>query len=739
MGVRPLFTSSAYIYIEKKWLEAALSIMKKYIIGIVLLLCLFIHNTITAQSVDVMQFGLKADFQRISVSLQGNIVTANGYQFSNADIGKVIAIKNARLYKAYSTAPLTLNAIITAVKNGKASIESPHESQAINVQNSEALMGTNNFDAIQKALDFCFAKGKKQLLLNYTGTAYVVPFFSDLCKSHGRNGGGNTSGFIVKGDIEIKGLGTTKTKIKTGAEDLVYIQPEEEFKFDLFYLDAVPNGRVESKTFRDFTILGADRASTAIRNRNVVCRTNYADFQVMNVLWERVDIDGKTGFDDGFTTSRGGRWNANGTVKDFCQYTIRNCNWSNYGLLSVFSQVPAQHTNAVNGAKKLLVENTVFDGGGIPTMRKYPNAASTIGQKLTINTPGFSFYNFNSYTSDNDRQPLITIEDAIETSIKKLVNNYENTKDIEIDITMKGTADYFDVYITDANNKETFLLQAGHSIGGSNLLHLVTGPISGDIFKAGNKVKLVWQKFQCRVTSITSPNTAIIEWKTAAIASISNATAIFNDNGRTAEGHAMYIHPNVSCRFKNFTIKNCLHLALHHYSGGGVLGKRLYFEMDGVKVLPTDLYVLENGKGYIAPLEFTMENNPPGQPIVITNSSFKLYQTTAFLKAKNCNILGGQCDGGSFENCTGGVDIWGSYPTTFFNCNFENLSVFRARGGEQLKVTSTNSSFIYLNVQNIALLNMIGGKIGHLQINPKIKANEKAIIKMKNVQVASRQ
>ncbi len=97
-------------------------------------------------------------------------------------------------------------------------------------------------------------------------------------------------------------MGTAKTKIKTGAEDLVYLKQEEEFKFDFFYPDALPNGPVKSKTFREVIIIGADRAFTAIRNRNAVCRTNYADLQVMNVLWHRVDIDGKSGFYDGFTT-----------------------------------------------------------------------------------------------------------------------------------------------------------------------------------------------------------------------------------------------------------------------------------------------------------------------------------------------------------------------------------------------------------------------------------------------------
>ena len=693
----------------------------------------------TAQAADVMQFGLKADFQRIAVSLQGNMVASSSYKFSVADIGKVIAIKNGRLYPEYSMTPLTLNAIIKEVKNNFAIIESPHQSQAVNVQNAEALMGTNNFDAIQKALDYCAANSKKQLLLNYTGTAYVVPFLSELCRSHGRNSGDNTSGFIVKGSIEIKGLGAGKTFIKTGAEDLVYIKPVDEFKFDLFYLDATPNGPVESKIFRDFTVTGADRASLAVRNHNAFCRTNYADFQVMDILFERVDLDTKNGFDEGFATSRGGRWNTNGTVKDFCQYTIRNCNWKTYLPLSVFSQVPTQNANAFNGAKKVLVENTVFDGGGIPTMRKYKNTATVLANTLTIKEPGFSFYNFNSYIPEKDRQPIITIEDAIECSIKKLVNNFENTKDVELDKNLPAKIDYFDVYITDAAGKETFLLQAGHSNSGSNLLHLVTGPLSGDLFKPGFKVKLVMQKLKCQVRQVLSSSVASIVWLEGSVKQINNATAIFNDDGRTAEGHAMYIHPNVSCRFINFTIKNCLHLALHHYSGGGVLGQRLYFEMDGVKVLPTDLYTLESGKGFVAPLEFTMENNPPMKPIVISNSSFKLYQTSGFLKAKNCNIIGGQCDGGSFENCTGAIDIWGAYPTSFTNCNFAGYSVLRARDGALLNASSTNCFFGHLNLQSVNSFTVTGGKIQTLQLSPAVKAKELAVLKMKGVQVASRQ
>jgi len=709
--------------------------MKKYPLWLLLLATLTMHITAAAQPVNVTQFGLKADFQRISVSVQGSTVSSAAYQFSASDLGKVIAIKNARSCSDYTSAPLTLNAIVKETKNGKAVIESPHQSQAINVKNTEALLGTNNFDAIQKALDYCFANGKKQLLLNYTGTAYVVPFFSDLCKSHGRNSGDNVSGFIVKGNIEIKGIGTAKTKIKTGAEDLIYLKPEEEFKFDLFYLDAVPNGPVESKTFRDFAIIGADRATPAIRSRNTICRTNYADFQVMNILWERVDIDAKTGFDEGFTTSRGGRWNTNGTVKDFCQYTVRNCNWSTYAPLSIFSQVPSIQTNAINGSKKLLIENTVFDGGGIPIMRKHKDAATVTGNTITISTPGFSFYNFNSNHPGNERRPFITIEEAQDFTIKKLTGDYDNTKDLELDKSIEGNRNFMDVYITNPTNTEVYLQQGGSATNASNMLHLVSGPMSGEIFKPGNKVRVILRKLQCRVTEIISPNTAHIEWVKESLPSIKKATAIVNDNGRNAEGHTLYIHPNVSCRFSNFTIKNGLHLALHHYSGGGVMGQRLYFEMDSVKVLPTDLYVLESGKGAVAPMEFTMENNPPNTPIVINNSSFKLYETGAVIKAKNFTILGGQCRGGSFINCKGGIDIWGGGTTTFTNCNFGSYSVFRAEKGERLNVIATNSSFWYLNLLNVDRFSMAGGKIETLQLAPDIKANESRIINLKNVQV----
>jgi hypothetical protein len=683
-----------------------------------------------SQEVNITSFGIKPNFVRLTVALKNKEVTAVKYTFTKADIGKVIAIKKARIYTEYIGTPLTLNATIIDVKNGKAILEYDQQYKVQNVQNTEALMGTNNFDAIQNALDYCYKTGAKKLNLNYTGTAYVIPFLSSVCKAHATTDAGNKAGFIIKGSID-------KTKLKIGGEDLVYTNTSDAFKYDLFYLQAKANGPVEQKTLSDFTIIGADRATPAIRNYNAVFRTNYEDNAVMSVLFKNLDIDGKTGFDDGFNTARGGRWNANGTVKDFCEYQLQNCNWSTYGGISIFAQVP--QANASQGAKKLLIENSVLDGGGIPIMKKYKRQASVANNVLTIANPDFSFYNFNSYIPEKSLQPIVALEDAMECVIKATISIADNVKEVLVDQIINEPYTACDVYISDGKQNENYLYQAGQTFAGSNKVRIMAGAKSNEFFKPGAKIRIILKKFKCQVVKILSPSQATVVWMGTPLNFVINTTAIFNDDYRMAEGHAMYIHPNVSCKFKNLTIKNCLKLALHHYSGGGVLGQRLYFDIDGLNVLPSNDYMLEYGQNHIAPMEFTMENNPVNKAIEINNSTFLLYQTEAMLHVKNSKILGGQCGGGSFYNCTGGIDVWGEYPTSFTNCTFEKYSVLRARDGMKLNVTSTNTNFEYLNLQNVELFNATGGKIKTLQVAPKLKERQKQALVLKQVQVVANQ
>ncbi len=684
-----------------------------------LLLLLLIAGWAFAQNnvVDTRQFGVKADFQRIHVSLQNNIVTAVSYTFTANDVGKVLVIKKARSYPAYSNLPLSLNAMIKSVKNGTAIIESPHLQQVVNVTNAEAYLATNNYEAFRAALAYCAANGKNKLLLSYIGTAYITPLFSKRVETGGRTDAGTRCLFSINGNLEIAGISKSQTRLKFGGEDLVYINPADELLYDLFYLNT-PAGTlgVESKTFRNFTIEGADRAGTAIACDNVTFRTSYADNEVQHVLFDNVDIIANGGLDVGFTTSRGGQWNANGTVKSFCEYAVRNCNWKVYNPLTVFAQVPESVSNAINGAKKVLVENTVFDGGGTPNMRRFLNSASTNGNTLTINSPGFSFYDYNSYIPEKYRKPVVTLEEAIETTVKKVVVDVGVNRDVELNAAMPVLQSSADVYVYDKNGNETALLQAARSTS-DHTIRMITEK-SGTLFQPGNRIRVVFRKLQCQVTEIRSPTTAAINWIRGGQQTVENVTAIVNDDGRIAEGHTMYIHPNVSCRFKNLTIKNSLKLALHHYSGSGVRGNRLYFELDNVVLTPTSTYPLERGLNWTAPFEFSMENCVPLLPIIIKNSSIGFYQTGAIVQVSHTKLMGGQCGGGSFDACTGSIDIWGTYPTVITNCKLEGYNKLRPNQPNVLNAIISNSSFGWLAVGDVHSLTISNSRIEHFLTTP---------------------
>lgn len=317
-------------------------------------------------SANVVDFGLKADFQRLTVSLAGNVATADGYAFTAADVGKGLAITTARRNPAYSDLAFSLNATVASVGGGAAVIASPHLAQAVDVASAAAYLATNNYDAIQAALDHCAANGIGRLDLAYTGTAYATPFFSARFRGQGGNDSGQKSLYTINGNLEIVGASTAGTRLKIGSEDTVYVDWADAVTYDIFYLNT-PSGTpgIETKAFRNFTLEGADRAGTALSNSIAAFRTSYGDHQVMRAVFDHVDIVGNDKLDVGFYTSRGGRWDGAGEVSDFCRYEISDCTWSVNCPLTVYSQIPDSVT-PVNGAKQVLVERSVFDGGGTP-------------------------------------------------------------------------------------------------------------------------------------------------------------------------------------------------------------------------------------------------------------------------------------------------------------------------------------------------------------------------------------
>ncbi|MBA3683736.1 MAG: hypothetical protein H0W72_00590 [Planctomycetes bacterium] len=667
--------------------------------------------------VDVTTFGLKADFKRLQVSLAGQVATADGYAFNAGDVGKVLVIKRARSYPAYSDLAFTLNAMVASISGGSATISSPNLAQAVDVALADAYLATNNYDAIQAALDHCASNGIARLNLDYTGTAYATPFFSDRFRAQPANDAGSRSLFTINGNLEIVGASQAGTRLKIGSEDTVFIEWSESCFYDIFYLNT-PSGTpgIESKTFRDFTLEGADRAGTVISNYISAFRTSYGDDQVQRVVFDGVDIVGDDKIDVGFYTSRGGRWDAAGEVSAFCDYEIRRCDWSVNCPLTVYGQVPAGVANPVNGSKKVLVDHTVFNGGGTPNMRKYPDSASTAGDVLTMSAPGFSFYDYISYIADYHRRPIITLEKSLEARIVRVVTAVGVNRDLELDAPMPVTSSGIFIYLYDNNGVETVIGQRGQIEAGSPMLSMIS-TIDPAAFQPGYLVKIVYERASCQVDQIHSPTVAHVVWRTPAQA-LDHVTAIINDDGRVGEGHTMYIHPNVSCRFSYLTITNSLKLALHHYSGGGVRGARRWFEFDHVVVQPTDAYPVERGPGWIAPIELSPENSLPDQPIRITDSSMAFYENAAVVEGIGTQFMRGQCAGGRFDDCTGLFDMWGGYPSTVTDSAFPWFCTLRPNTPDVMDVVAHNSTFAWLAVGQVRSLVVSDSRIDDYQVSP---------------------
>ncbi len=350
-------------------------------------------------------------------------------------------------------------------------------------------------------------------------------------------------------------------------------------------------------------------------------------------------------------------------------------------------------------------------------MRKFVNGASTSGDVLTMSVPGFSFYDYNSYIPDYHRRPVTTFEKSIETTIRRVVTAVGVNRDLELDAPMPVSGSGFDVYLYDANNVETALLQRGRIEAGSTMLSILSY-LDPSAFQPGYRVKIVYDRLSCQVQEIISPTVARVSWRSPA-QDLDHVTAILNDDGRVGEGHTMYIHPNASCRFSHLTITNSLKLALHHYSGGGVRGTRRYFEFDHVVVQPTNAYPVERGRNWSSAIELTPENCIPDQLIHITDSDFPLYQNAAAIEGVDTLFRSGQCVGGRFDHCTGLFDIWGGYPTAITDSAFQWFCTLRPNTPGVLNAVMHNSSFGWLAVGQVGSLRVSDSRIDDYQTDPQ--------------------
>ena len=210
----------------------------------------------------------KPDFERlcgITTIYNGTIgkwqATNTQRPFNAADSGKMIVIKEARSYLAYRKAPFTLNAIIEKVVGNVATISSYDAANAgviIAVTGKCGWLATDNFDVMQAAIDSCAARGKKILVMNYRGTAYIVPNRSSRPRISLYR-----PGLMVRNDLTIRGYDSSKTFIKAGGEDISRVIEAENPFYSAFIVNAC------SFTLKKMTLLSADRASTNRDHQNV--------------------------------------------------------------------------------------------------------------------------------------------------------------------------------------------------------------------------------------------------------------------------------------------------------------------------------------------------------------------------------------------------------------------------------------------------------------------------------------
>jgi len=347
-----------------------------------------------------------ADFERLLGNVVGNEVTANR-TFVEGDIGKVIVIKEARNFATYREAPLSWNGVINSINAGKAVVSSPRGDILINVFEKEVLIGTNNFDIIQTALDYCATMSYTKLKLDFNGTAYIVPEFSSMANAQTHN---NTfyRGLRITNNITIEGISKHTTILKWGVEDVMKTTASStEFNYAAFVWGSF------EPTLKKIRIEAPDRLTTKT-NTLVSCLRSFQiasgrkSFELNDVNIGGYGLNPRdNGWYAGFECSLGGD----------IGYTVMN----KFINSSITARNPINQFNQ-NSYKTLFIRNLEVIGGGSKEYRDpYINAVtiSSGSTTLTVEDPYFSWYDFNSYNGSN---AIFTIDGTFNAEIVTIIN-----------------------------------------------------------------------------------------------------------------------------------------------------------------------------------------------------------------------------------------------------------------------------------------------------------------------------
>jgi hypothetical protein len=367
---------------------------------------LFDTSVLYISSVD----GFKPDFERIC---QINIAYSNGLwiatctnrPFTIADIGKILVVKNARNYLQYRRAPFTLNAIINTVGiNGIATITSFDRNGTIKSVTGECgFVATDNFDALQRAIDTCAYRNKRILDMRYEGTAYVVPERTNRPRP-----AANQPALIVSTNLMVRGIGSNITKLKWGMEDINQINDVDNSAYYVGFF-------IKNCTFilKNMTLESADRGSTYNDHQRIAAINGDPNNRTgQNIIIDSckivsTDSSGFYGWGNVIYKNGGITLSTN----DTSILSVTNSTITGQGGISFFSRNPEiAPFNSADTLKHLLrIKNSVLRGGATYS-HKANGASIRIGSDTVIvHDPNFSFYDFTQYDYTNFREPVIAI------------------------------------------------------------------------------------------------------------------------------------------------------------------------------------------------------------------------------------------------------------------------------------------------------------------------------------------
>lgn len=354
-------------------------------------------------------FGAKADLLRSSVSYTENskTITCATCSFTSSDVGKVVAIKRARIDTAYSMKRVSMNAYIQSVSNGTTIVIDSF----IDITGAdEMIWGTNNWVAFQQMYEYANTYNIRNIVIG-EGSYYVNALGVNLKSFAG------IDGMIQRGAINITGSGATRSILKYGPEDVQRINENSIVNYRAIYM--VGDGHRE---LSDFTIESPDRVSTGTAPGHT--RGIYSEARVnsdISLTLNSVNIKPGGNIEDGFShaieQSLGGTWDVGAdSVINMVRFELNNC------VIGAGSQVITFFSQD-GPCKELIVNDCELDGGGILNTATYLGVASMASGSniLTINVDTFSFYDIRSQYA-TDRLPLVKLSGTTDFITASITN-----------------------------------------------------------------------------------------------------------------------------------------------------------------------------------------------------------------------------------------------------------------------------------------------------------------------------